>query len=55
VPSSYRRVTHLYGAALEKVCPVSTERVEYDARAVAREVRNVGLPHELPEQLVRAD
>jgi hypothetical protein len=30
---------------------VSIERVEYDARAVAREIQNVGLPQELAEQL----
>jgi hypothetical protein len=30
----------------------SIERVEYDARAVAREIRSVGLSHELAEQLV---
>jgi hypothetical protein len=32
---------------------VAVERVEYDASAVAREIRNVGLPHELADQLVR--
>jgi putative phosphoesterase len=33
---------------------VSIERVEYDARAVAQEIREVGLPPELAEQLERA-
>jgi putative phosphoesterase len=33
--------------------PVSIERVEYDASAVAHEIRNVGLPHELADQLVQ--
>jgi putative phosphoesterase len=33
---------------------VSIERVDYDAAAVAREVRDVGLPPELAEQLVSA-
>jgi putative phosphoesterase len=32
---------------------VSFERVEYDASAVAREIRNVGLPFELADQLVQ--
>ena len=32
---------------------VSVERVDYDASAVAREIREVGLPHELAEQLVQ--
>jgi putative phosphoesterase len=32
---------------------VSIERVEYDASAVASEIRNVGLPHELADQLVQ--
>jgi putative phosphoesterase len=32
---------------------VSVERVEYDASAVAREIRNVGLPDELADQLVQ--
>ncbi|HJV30530.1 MAG TPA: metallophosphoesterase family protein [Gaiellaceae bacterium] len=31
---------------------VSIERIEYDARAVAGEIRSVGLPHELAEQLL---
>jgi putative phosphoesterase len=33
---------------------VSIERVDYDADAVAREIRDVGLPHELAEQLMQA-
>ena len=33
---------------------VSVERVEYDARAVAHEIREVGLPPELAEQLEQA-
>jgi hypothetical protein len=32
---------------------VAVERVEYDATAVAAEIRNVGLPHELADQLVQ--
>jgi diadenosine tetraphosphatase ApaH/serine/threonine PP2A family protein phosphatase len=31
---------------------VAVERVEYDASAVANEIRNVGLPHELADQLL---
>jgi putative phosphoesterase len=34
---------------------VSIERVAYDAEAVATEIHNVGLPHELADQLVRAE
>jgi hypothetical protein len=33
---------------------VAIERVEYDALAVAREMRAVGLPVELAEKLVQA-
>jgi predicted phosphodiesterase len=32
---------------------VSIERVEYDTRAVAREIQNMELPQELAEQLVQ--
>lgn len=34
---------------------VSLERVAYDVQAVATEIRNVGLPRELVDQLVRAE
>lgn len=34
---------------------VSIERVVYDAQAVAAEIRDGGLPHELADQLVRAE
>jgi putative phosphoesterase len=40
--------------ASEGSVSVSIERTELDALAVAREIREVGLPHELAEQLVRA-
>ena len=33
---------------------VTIERVEYDALSVAREMRAVGLPHELADKLVQA-
>lgn len=34
---------------------VTIERIVYDAHAVAMEIRDVGLPHELADQLVRAE
>ena len=33
---------------------MTIERVEYDALSVAREMRAVGLPHELADKLVQA-
>jgi diadenosine tetraphosphatase ApaH/serine/threonine PP2A family protein phosphatase len=36
----------------DRAVRASTERVEYDADAVAAEIRSVGLPHDLAAQLV---
>jgi len=39
--------------ATEKEVSVAIERVEYDADVVADEIREVGLPHELADQLMQ--